>query len=382
MKKRKILYISGTRADYGLMKKVLCSIRKHPALTVEIGVTGMHLMPEFGWTINEIKKDKFEIQRIEAVYKRDDKKSTLEFLSRFTFELTGKIGKIKPDIILLLGDRAEMLGAAMVGAYLGVPAAHIHGGEVTLTLDEITRHAITKLSHIHFAANKNAAERIVKLGEDRWRVFIVGAPGLDNILNRKLVSKKEVAEKYKLDLSKPILLIIQHPVTSGISNPGGEMRQTMEAVRTLGYQTVVIYPNADPGGRKMIKVIEKYRRHSFIRIYKNLPREDYVDLMKIAAVMAGNSSSGIIEAPAVHLPVINIGRREGKRLQADNLIEVDCQSGQIEKAVHKAINDRKFREKVRKCKSPYGDGNTAPRIARILSRIEINEKLLQKQIAY
>lgn len=380
---RKILYISGTRADYGLMREALFAIRRHPKLKVEIAATGMHLMPEFGETINEIRKDNFKIHKIEAIYKEDNKESMANFIGKSIQLLTEKIKKIKPNIILLLGDRGEMLAGAIVGAYLGIPVAHIHGGDITSTVDEISRHAITKLSHLHFAATKNSAERIIKMGEDTSNIFVVGAPGLDSILSNKLISKKEISKKYyNLDLNKPIILVIQHPVTAEINKAVNQIKETMKAIKELGFQSIVIYPNADGGGRKMIKVIEKYRKYPFIQIYKNIPHKDYLSLMNLASVMIGNSSSGIIETPPFHLPVVNIGTRQKGRERAENVIDAAHNKKQIKRAIKKAIYDRKFREKVKKCKNPYGDGMAGIRIANILAKIKINKKLLQKKITY
>ena len=382
MKKRKILYISGTRADYGLMRETLFSIRKHPKFKLEIVVTGMHLMPKFGKTIRQIQKDGFQIHRIDTVYKGDNKESMSHFIGEFVLKLTKLVKKIKPDIILVLGDRAEMLGGVIVGAYLAIPVAHMHGGDVTTTVDEFARHAITKLAHIHFAATPKSAERIIKMGEDPWRVFVVGAPGLDSILNKKLLSRKEIEKKYNLNFLKPILLVLQHPVTVEVEDAPRQIRETMEVIKTLGFQTIVIYPNADAGGRKMIKVIEKYRKYPFIKIYEDILHHDYLSLMKIASVLIGNSSSGIIESIPFRLPVVNIGVREKKRERAVNVIDVDYDREQIKKAIERALYDKRFREKVKKCKNPYGDGRAGIRIANILSKIKIDKKLLQKQITY
>jgi UDP-hydrolysing UDP-N-acetyl-D-glucosamine 2-epimerase len=379
---KKILYISGTRADYGLMRETLLAIRRHPKLKVEIVATGMHLMPEFGNTIDEVRKDNFKIHRIEAVYKRDNKESMANFIGEFVLKLTKAVKQIKPDIILVLGDRAEMVAGAIVGAYLTIPVAHIGGGDVTSTVDEIARHAITKLSHIHLVATKKVRERIIKMGEDPWRVYRVGAPGLDSIVNEKLFSKKEIAKKYKLNLREPILLFLQHPVSIEIEDAAWQMKQTMEAIKELGYQTIVIYPNADAGGRKMIKVIEKYRKYPFIQIYKNIPHKDFLSLMTVANVMVGNSSSGIVEAPSFSLPVVNIGIRQQGREKAANVIDTKPALKEIIKAIRKALYDEKFKEKVKKCKNPYGDGKASARIAKILNLIKIDKKLLQKKIAY
>lgn len=379
---RKILYISGTRADYGLMKNTLLLLKKYPGLSLKIAATGMHLMPEFGNTVEEILRDKSRVAIIPADYKSDNKESTLEFLGEFILKLTAHVKRARPDIILVLGDRAEMLGGAIVGAYLAIPVAHIHGGEVSSTADEFSRHAITKLSHLHFAASQKSAERIIRMGEDPWRVHMVGAPGLDSILKDELYSAKEIARKYKVDLRKPFLLVVQHPVTLEFRDSEKNMRATMEAVRELGYQSAVIYPNADAGGRKMIRVIKLYKRCPFIRIYKSVPRKDYLSLMRIASAVIGNSSSGIIESTLFKVPCVNIGTRQLGRERSNNVIDAGYDKRQIAKAVHKALYDRKFRNKLEKCRSPYGDGKAGERIARVLSRVKIDLDLLQKRIGY
>ena len=382
MKKRKILYISGARADYGLMRETLFSIKRHPSLKIEIAVTGMHLMSEFGKTIDEIEKDGFKIYKIEARYKKDNKESMATFIGEMVHFLAKAIKKINPDMILLLGDRGEMLAGAIVGTYLTIPVVHIHGGDVTGSVDDVARNAITKLSNIHFPATKKSAERIKKMGEDAWRIFVVGAPGLDTILNEKLFSREEISKKYKLDLEKPIILVIQHPVTTEAKKTGNQIRETLEALKEMKCQTVIIYPNADAGGRRIIKIIEKYRKHPFIKIYKNIIHKDYLSLMKIVNVMIGNSSGGIIEAPSFHLPVVNIGSRQTGRECTKNLINVPPQKKAIKRAIEKALFNKKFKKRVLYCTNPYGDGKASNRIIKILSKVKIDKKLLQKKLTY
>ena len=380
--KRKILYITGTRADYGLMKSVLKEIKKHPELELEIVATGMHLMEEFGMTINEIKKDGFKIHEIDATYENDNKESMTNFIGKFIQLLTKKVKEINPDIILLLGDRGEMLAGAIVGAYLTILVAHLHGGEITSTVDEFSRHAITKLAHIHFSATEKSTERIIKMGEDPSKVFVVGAPGLDSILNENLVEPTELSEKYNLDLSKPILLVVQHPVTMVVNDAPDQIRETLEAILELKHQTVLIYPNADAGGRRMIEVIKEYEKYPFIKAFKSITHKEYLSLMRIASVMVGNSSSGIIEAPSFGLPVVNSGSRQEGRQRAENVIDIDYDKEQIKAAIKKALYDEDFKEKVKNCKNPYGDGKAGVRIADILSTIKIDKKLLQKRLTY
>lgn len=380
---RKILYISGTRADYGLMRNTLLAIKRHPGLKLDIIATGMHLMPEFGRTIKEIRNDKIALHIIRAVYAGNDKRSMAGFIGDFTSKFAGVVSRIAPDIILLLGDRAEMLGAAIVGAYMSIPVAHIHGGEVTATVDETVRHAITKLSHLHLAATRQAAERLKRMGEDAWRINVVGAPGLDNIINGgSMPSRQGLSRRYCLDLSKPVILVIQHPVTMDIKNAGRQMKQTMEALRELGHQALVIYPNADAGSRDIIGVIERYRSYPFIRIFKSIPYGDYLGLMGLASVLVGNSSSGIIEAQSFRLPAVNIGTRQQGRERADNVIDAGYDKDEIKSAVKKAIGDKVFRRRISRRRNPYGDGRAAGRIARILKNIRLDDRLLYKRMAY
>ena len=380
--KRKILYITGTRADYGLMKSVLKAIEEHPKLELEIVATGMHLMPEFGMTINEIKKDGFKIHEIEATYENDNKESMVSFVGKLIQLLTNKVEEIKPDIILLLGDRGEMLAGAIVGTYLTIPVAHLAGGDITSTVDEHARHAITKLAHIHFPATEKSAERIIKLGEDPSNVFVVGAPGLDSILNENLIDPTELSGKYNLDISKPIFLVVQHPVTTEVDEAPDHIRETLEAIVGLRHQTILIYPNADAGGRKMIEVIKQYEKYPFIKTFKSIPRKEYLSLMKIASVMVGNSSSGIVEAISFGLPVVNIGSRQEGRERAENVIDVDYNKEEIKAAIEEALGDEDFKEKVKNCKNPFGDGKAGPKVANIVSNIKIDKCLVKKKLTY
>ena len=378
---RKILYISGTRADYGLMRRALSSIRSYPGLSIEIAATGMHLMPGFGRTINDIYRDKFKVHCIQAVYDGCDRESMARFIGKFTLLLVKALKQIKPDIILVLGDRSEMLAAAIVGVYLGIPVAHIHGGDVSSTVDEISRHAITKLAHIHLAATPASAARIAKMGEDHWRIYTVGAPGLDGVRSQAAYSPREIAKIYGLDLSLPLLLVAQHPVSAELKDASRQMQQTLRALAKLKAQAILIYPNADAGANSMIRVIEKYRRFPFIKIYKSIPRSQFISLMNIASMMLGNSSSAIIEAPEFGLRAVNIGSRQDGRERADNIIDCGYNAKEILRSARSIIRLNKAQKK-RGFNSPYHRGGTGTKIARILKSIKIDQQLLQKRIAY
>lgn len=377
---RKILYITGTRADYGLMRSVLFEMEKSSDMDLELAVTGMHLMKEFGMTINDIEKDGFNFHRINATFQEDNKSSMVNFIGEFVKLLSQLVLKINPDIILLLGDRGEMLCGAIVGAYLNIPTAHLHGGEITSTVDEYARHAITKLVNIHLPATKKSAERIIKMGENPDNVFVVGAPGLDYILNEKLIDPQTIREKYNLNLSEPIILLVQHPTTLESKSAAQQARETLDALVELETQTIIIYPNADAGGRKIIEIIKDYENYPFIHTYKSIPSIEYLSLMNIASVMVGNSSSGIIEAPSFKLPAVNIGSRQEGRERTSNVINVDYDKEEIKGAIIKAIYDKEFKEILQNCENPYGDGKTGKRVADILSNITLDNKLMNKKL--
>ncbi len=379
---KKILYISGTRADYGLMRSVLKRIGQCADLELEIAVTGMHLMPEFGNSVSEIISDGFKIHEIPVVHENDTRESMSAFVGNLIVMLTKKVTEIRPDLILLLGDRGEMLAGAIVGTYTGIPVVHIHGGEITSTVDEPVRHAITKLAHLHLPATKKSARRIIRMGEDPTRVHVVGAPGLESILLGEFMRPEILLNKYSLNPSEPILLIVQHPVSDEVNDAACQMRVTLEAVAELGYQALVVYSNADAGGRQIIAVINEFSRTHSIQVHKNLPHEDYLGLLKLASVLIGNSSSGIIEAPSFHLPVVNIGSRQLRRERAANIIDTGYEKSEIKSAIRKALEDQAFLQKVRRCKNPYGNGNTSEKIVEILQQLNFTKIETQKKNFY
>jgi len=381
--KRKIAVITGTRADYGIFYHVLKEIEKHDVLDLKLIVCGMHLCPEFGMTINEIKKDGFSIaDKFETILASDTGTAMAKSIGLSIISMAQSFERIKPDIVLILGDRGEMLAAATAAIHMNIPVAHIHGGEVTGTVDESVRHAITKLSHIHFPANEDSKQRIIKLGEEEKNIFVVGAPGLDYIKKTKYLSRSEMLKRFELKDDK-IFLLTQHPVTTERDMVEWQIRETLDAVVELGYQTIVSYPNSDNGGREIIKVIEEYRaKYPILKVFKNLTQVEYLSFLEVAEVMIGNSSSGIIEAPSFKLPVVNIGSRQGTRLRACNIIDVPYGKESVKAGIQKAIGDENFKNGLETCTNPYGDGNASGKIAQILSEVKLDLKLIQKRITY
>lgn len=380
---KKIVYITGTRADYGLMRSTLRSIEKQHNLDLSLIVTGMHLSHEFGYTMQEIERDNFKIAaKIPALFDQDTGSAMVKSYGRFIIELADVLEDVNPDMVLLLGDRWEAMAGAVVGAYMNKLVAHVAGGELSGSIDEPNRHVITRFAHLHFVATENYAQRLVKMGEETHRIYVVGAPGLDDILSKNYYSPQIVERKFGLDINEPLLLVVQHPVVAEYEKADEQMRITLKAVVKFRHQTIVIYPNADAGGRRMIKVINEYEnKFPFLCSYENLSREAFLGLMAVSTVMIGNSSCGLTEAPSFKLPAINIGTRQRGRLRAKNVIDVHYDTSEIVDAIKKALS-LEFTMKIKDCENPYGDGKTGPRIAQILGRCKIDSRILQKKLAY
>ena len=370
---KKVLYITGTRADYGLMHKTLESLNNNEHIQLDVVATGMHLMEEFGYSIDEIKKDNFNLHVVDQTFLKDDEKSMVTFIGKLITDLTNLFIELNPDIVLLLGDRGEMLAGAIVASYLQIPIAHIHGGDVSSTVDDSARHAITKLANIHFPATEKSASRIKQMGEDPNNIFVVGAPGLDSIISIKdKIDKCYLKNKYGIE--KDFILVLQHPVSLEIKDSAFQISQTLDAVTSTDYQVIVVYPNADAGGRSMINKINEYD----VNAYKNIPHDDFIGLLSLASILIGNSSGGIIESSVFKLPVINIGTRQQGREKAGNVVDVDYDYNEILEAID-YIESGEYCNKLNYCVNPYGDGNACERICKVLKEMKIDDNILNKQ---
>ncbi len=380
--KKKIAYISGTRADFGLMAPILRVIDKSKKLKLQIYATGIHLMPEFGRTLNEIEREFPGTLAINAVFKSDGRFGMAKFSGDFLQKIITAFQNDRPDFVLTLGDRPEMLCAAVACLYLGIPTGQVHAGDRSFTVDESARHAITKLSQIHFPATKEAAGRIIKMGENPRRVYVVGAPGLEVILNGNLPMRKELFRFLRLDPKKKILLITQHPVSEEYEEAGKQMRETIAALKNANMPAVLIYPHADAGGRKIIGVINKEKNNPLFRIFPSLSHKYFLALEREAAVWIGNSSGAMIESSSFKTPVVNVGTRQLGRQHGENVINAGYDRKEILSAIRKSLNDKKYIKKLRKIKNPWGDGKTSGRMVRILENLKLDRKLLIKQITY
>ena len=384
MKKRTICVIASSRATYGYKKNILKLLQNDKDIDLKVIVTGMHLSKKHGYSVKELLIDKIKIfKKIHTNIKSDSKTNHVKSLSTEIFELSGVLEKIKPDLLLVTGDRAEMFAAAFTAAYMGIPIAHIQAGDLSGHIDGSVRHAITKISHIHFASCKDSALRVKKLGEQSFRIFNTGAPQIDDFYNKKTKDIKYFEKKYKITFNKKIFLILYHPVLFEIVDAEKQIIQILDAVSEFNeYKKIIIYPNIDVGNSKIIKTFKKFNKKKDFQIFKNLNRDDFIFLLKKASILIGNSSCGILEASSFKLPVINIGNRQRGRLQSSNIINAKNSSKEIILAINKALYNKNFLQKLKKCTNPYGNGKSSLKIVKILKKININKKLLDKINTY
>ena len=393
--KRKIAIFTGNRAEYGLQYPIIKAVDQHPQLKYFLLASGAHLEENFGYTLKEIEKDGFNVYReVNLSMAHDNLFATAQAIGSGILSLSAILEELRPDFLVVYADRFEGFAAVITGTQMNIPTAHIEGGDLTEggALDDSVRHAMTKLSHLHFTTNKQAAERIMNMGEESWRIHNVGFPALDLIAQGNFATPAEIAQQYDIDTTRPVVLFTQHSVTTEFDQAKTQIQPALEALKALaadGVQVIITYPNNDAGGRMIIETIEALGREQKpnIRIYKSLGRYNYHGVLNICGnkglgVCVGNSSSGIKETPAFGCPTVDIGSRQKGRLRADNVLAVDYDKEQVLTAVHKALFNENFRTQCRQCDNPYGRGNAGPRIADVLADIEINTKLLQKKMTY
>jgi len=381
---RRVLVLTGTRAEYGLLRSSMAAIRAHGDLSLQVVATGMHLSPRHGRTVEEIRADGFDVDRTVLMQVEGDTgRAMAKSLGIGTAGLAEAFESLAPDVVLLLGDRDEALAGALAAAHMNIPVAHVHGGDAMggAIIDDSIRHAITKFAHLHFPASELSAERIRKMGEEPWRVTVAGAPGLDDVLAGEYDDPETVLERHDLDPDRPLLLVVQHPLTTEPEHAGEQMGATLDAVGSFDAEVVVIYPNSDAGGDRMIAEIED-REGDDLRAFRSLPRREYLGLMAAADAMVGNSSSGVIEAPSFDLPVVDIGPRQEGRERAANTLSVAHEADAIRAAIEQCLTDEAFRERVADAANPYDYGGAGERICERLAEVELGEELLRKRLTY
>ena len=379
--KKKILFVTERRADYSKLYPVLKQIEQSKKFDYYLIVTGSHLLKKYGYTINEIKKDGIKIYKKFKMFeeKNDDSPAIMtEGFGKAIINLTKIIKILKPDLIFSGFDIGANFAAAIIGAHMNIHVAHLEGGEITGTIDESIRHSISKFSHIHFTSNNDAAKRLEKMGEISKNIFTVGNPSLDTIKSIKIISKKELEKEFFIDLKKPLLLLVQHTVTTEINKIDKYFLETINAINETKYQCIIILGNSDAGSQKIKKII----KNSNILNYENLPFQKYISLLNYSSAIIGNSSSGIMEAPFLQVPSINVGTRQEGRSNTTSIINVKYNKIAIKKAIKKAIEDKKFLKSIKKQKKQHGNGNSSKKIIQILEKLNLEKIPIQKKLAY
>jgi GDP/UDP-N,N'-diacetylbacillosamine 2-epimerase (hydrolysing) len=372
---RKICVITGARADYGLLRWVMQGIKEDSELTLQVIATGMHLSPEFGLTFREIEKDGFQIDtKVEMLISSDTSVGIAKSMGLGMISFADALNELTPDLIMVLGDRFEIFAAVSAALVARIPVAHLHGGEKTEgAFDEALRHSITKMAHLHFVAAQEYRQRVIQLGEQPERVFLVGGLGIDSIKRMKLLSRTELEASIDFKLGHKNLLITFHPATLENSTATEQMAELLEAlVQLTDTQLIFTLPNADNDGRALIKMVLQFvAEHANARAYTSLGQLRYLSCIAQVDGVVGNSSSGLTEVPSLKKGTINIGDRQMGRLQAKSVIncEPNCHSIQI--ALRK-LYDKDFQEILSQVQNPYGDGGASKRVIQIIKHYELD----------
>ncbi|HEY3432215.1 MAG TPA: UDP-N-acetylglucosamine 2-epimerase [Rhodocyclaceae bacterium] len=390
--KRRIAIFTGNRAEYGLQYPILKAVDEHPALDYLLLVSGAHLDNNFGRTLEEIRNDGFRIEaEVKIEMNADSRIATAKAIGEGVLSISRVLEQTQPDIFVVYADRFEGFAAVIAASQMNIPTAHIEGGDLTEggALDDSVRHAMTKLSHLHFTTNQQATNRLLAMGEESWRVHTVGFPAIDLISAGMYAKPAEVVARLGLDLARPIVLFTQHSVTTEFQWAAEQVRPSLEAMEELarnGVQVILTYPNNDAGGRAIIAELNAIGQSGIggIQVHRSLGRHLYHGVLALAKDSAiriacmGNSSSGIKETPAFGCPTVNIGSRQEGRMRGDNVIDVGYDKASILKAALRCLNDDEFRALCRNAENPYYLGDAGEKIAAVLAEVPLDQKLIRK----
>lgn len=388
MDKKKIFIFTASRAEYGLLRWIIKKLQHASEFKTYVIVGGTHLSNEYGYTLKEIIADKVKnILELPFLNTSTKPNALVSSVGNGLIQISQLFSIYNPDFCILLGDRYELFIIAIASLMFRVPIFHFHGGELTEgVIDEQVRHAITKMSHIHMVATEFYAENVSKMGEEDWRIHIVGAPGLENLKKLKLYSKKEIYNLTRINLDYPTILCTYHPVTLESEESAIlQIKNLLEALSQYDLQVIFTRPNAEVGSDKIVEFINNFisnRRNMYF--FDSLGTRLYLSIMQYVRAVVGNSSSGIIEAPSFHIPTVDIGDRQKGRFKPASVISVGYSVEEIKRGLEKALFDKKFLEKIKYVKNPYGDGNTSDYVLKAIKEIlELpREKLLKKSIDF
>lgn len=371
---RRICYVTGSRADWGLMESTLKKIHSHPDLSIEIYVTGQHLLPQYGYTIDDIEMSGLNITARIIVDLDGTSGSKMAYAMATELSEIAKVLEVsQPDLMLVLGDRGEMLAATLAAVHLNIPVAHIHGGEYSGTIDDSLRHAISKLAHYHFTATDTAKNVLIGMGEDVSRIFVTGAPGLDGLKENSHLPRTSLCKKWEVDSNLPIVLMIFHPVVQEQLQASLQVEAILQALAETHAQVLCFNPNSDAGGKEVERVIDSFCATSQFHKVTHMKRQEYIAWLANADLLVGNSSSGIIEAASFNLPVLNVGSRQQNRERSGNVVDVAPVKQKISEALRHILGTNK-----QNYINVYGDGHAGERIASLLASLPLGASLLTK----
>jgi len=381
--KRKIAVVTTSRAEYGILKKLLTLIKNDSELELQLIVTGSHLMKEMGMTVNEIKSDGFAVAaEVDMKMEGDQPVNVANAMGNIVQGVAASIEKLQPDVVAVIADRFETCAAALAIVPFHVPIIHIAGGYITEgAIDDKLRHATTKMSHIHYAVDEHGRNNIINLGEEEWRIIQTGSMVVDLLESSATVQKETLEKQFNVNFSKGVMLFVYHPVTMEYQDTERQIKNAIAAIKTYPMDIIALLPNQDTSRLIITKELTAAaEQNNNIKLIKHMPRNVYASVMKHCTLMVGNSSSGILEAPTFQKAVVNIGNRQKGRIQAQNVINSSYETEEITEAINQVLSE-KFKVQLKTVKNPFGDGKASERIYNHLKTMNIDEKLLQKKLA-
>jgi UDP-N-acetylglucosamine 2-epimerase (non-hydrolysing)/GDP/UDP-N,N'-diacetylbacillosamine 2-epimerase (hydrolysing) len=382
MSRRHVCVLTGKRGGFGALTPTMEAIAARPDMRLSILVTDQHLYERFGKTVAEVKA-RFEVAAaIDMEQRGDEGRDRARAIGVCLAKAADVLADMAPDVLVIIGDRGEVMAAAIAAHNLKIAIAHIQGGDLSGSLDDGIRHAATKLAHIHFPSSEMAARRIIAMGEEPWRVHVVGDTHVDQLLLRTNTPAAELRRRYDLPDAEPFLLVLQHSDATVPEQSRTQMAETVAAATSFGLRTLFVYPCSDQGYEGIIAEIEAVRGRPGVSVHPNIPAPDFAGLQAIAGCLVGNSSAGLIEAPYFGLPAINVGDRQRGRDHTDNVIHVPYDRARIRAAIDRGLYDAAFRASIKGLAPPFGDGTAYRRITEVLATVPLDARLLNKWMAY
>lgn len=382
MKSKKICVWSGKRGGFGALTPTMRAIQAHEALELALVVTDQHLYDQFGRTVREVE-DQFPVAAaIDMEQSGDSNEERARAVGLCLQRSVDVLADLAPDVLLVIGDRGEVFAACIAAHNMRIAIAHVQGGDLSGSLDEPVRHAITKLSHIHFPSTEQSAERIRRMGEEPWRIHVAGDTHIDQILLGSATGEDELRRRYELGTGEPFLLVLQHSDSTVPNDSRAQIEATLAGLADIGMRTMLVYPCSDQGYEGIIDGLEAARGRPGVSVHQNIPAPDFIGLQKIAAALVGNSSAGLIEAPYFQLGAVNVGDRQIGRERAANVIDLPYDATAVSSAVQRALNDSEFKAAMAATPPPFGDGTSFRRITDTLADISVDERMLNKRMNY